>query len=349
MKKLISTMLVTMLLLSSSIVAFAADNYTLNIVYEGNNYTIDNIGGTELDGTMRMDQLVHAISSGQIQGLVTPSNINNNLIINNGRVCSISNESLSSLNIKSGDTLYLYDSSEVVIARYQGTDYVISINEISVDAATLKTQIANELSLQADQITLTDSTGKSIVSGSVYAGAIVTVSSYPNDVITYTAEGYSTSYKDVSATYTVGYTSGEVYAVDITWGAMEFEYISATKYNPETHKEEATQESGWNYNGTNTIKVENHSNVDVKASFEFRADSEYYIAGANDGFTGSCENNTATSLTNNSIVLDSAVGKEVDAPATVNITFEVDGKLTGISSGNTVNIGTVTVTIDKVN
>jgi hypothetical protein len=77
---------------------------------------------------------------------------------------------------------------------------------------------------------------------------------------------------DVKAKYSKGIVT-DVYAVDIQWGAMEFEYTGAElKWNPETHKYEKQNEGKWSCEqGANEIKVLNHSNKPVNVSFAYSA------------------------------------------------------------------------------
>ncbi len=83
--------------------------------------------------------------------------------------------------------------------------------------------------------------------------------------------------KDISvnAKYVDGViTPPEVISADIEWGAMEFTYsVGGNKvWNAQTHQYTVTDAtSGWSENG-NTVKVTNHSNVNVSATLGFTAD-----------------------------------------------------------------------------
>ena len=89
-----------------------------------------------------------------------------------------------------------------------------------------------------------------------------------------------------------GFTeSNVVYSVDVEWGAMTFQYVSGT-WDPVTHQ--YAEDAGWKvYDSTNDtavegtedaineIKVTNHSNAGVKATFSYANKTDYSdISGA---------------------------------------------------------------------
>lgn len=68
----------------------------------------------------------------------------------------------------------------------------------------------------------------------------------------------------------------DVYSVDVTWGAMEFDYNAGGQiWNTESHKWEAdpAAPAGWAVkDASNTITLANNSSKAVDASFAFAAD-----------------------------------------------------------------------------
>ncbi len=83
---------------------------------------------------------------------------------------------------------------------------------------------------------------------------------------------------DVKAKYNTAILT-DVYSVDVTWGAMEFDYnAGGQKWNAETHKWEADSSApaAWEVkNSSNTITLANHSSKAVNATFAFAANTEY--------------------------------------------------------------------------
>lgn len=71
----------------------------------------------------------------------------------------------------------------------------------------------------------------------------------------------------------------QVYSVDVSWGAMEFEYYEGgQQWNKTSHKWEAdpADPAGWTVNNnSNTVTLANNSSVGVKASFAFTPNSGY--------------------------------------------------------------------------
>ena len=134
---------------------------------------------------------------------------------------------------------------------------------------------------------------------------------------------------DINATYQAGTASAEIVSVDISWGAMNFTYTDGAdgQWDPATHSTAAKGEGSWSASD-NAITVTNHSNVGVKATFDYTE-----------------EVNTVTgSFSQNSLNLPTAVGTALaDAPkGSSNLTL--GGTLTETPSGK---VGTVTVTISK--
>lgn len=89
---------------------------------------------------------------------------------------------------------------------------------------------------------------------------------------------YNTTYADTISSYSkevkgkVIYkdTGPPVYSVDVSWGAMNFTYITTVTpvWNEATHVYDDTYLSEWKAEG-NTIRLTNHSNADVKANFRY--------------------------------------------------------------------------------
>ena len=80
---------------------------------------------------------------------------------------------------------------------------------------------------------------------------------------------------DVNAKYI---KAEDVYKVDITWGAMEFDYNATGRvWNTTTHTwdEDPDAPATWTVHSDNTIKLANHSSAEVEASFEFAAEQGY--------------------------------------------------------------------------
>lgn len=83
---------------------------------------------------------------------------------------------------------------------------------------------------------------------------------------------------DVKAKYN-STTPADVYSVDVTWGAMEFDYnAGGQKWNTSTHKWESDSSApaGWEVkDSSNIITLANNSSKAVNATFAFTANAEY--------------------------------------------------------------------------
>lgn len=141
---------------------------------------------------------------------------------------------------------------------------------------------------------------------------------------------------DVKATYvdgTSGGAGGTVYSVDIVWGDMAFTYTEeAGVWNPATH--ETTGAGGGIWKATtpdgNKIKVTNHSNAAVTATFSYAAASGYGdISGSFDKAT---------------LNLATAVGTLVSNAPSDTAALTLSGALDSNTPANT-TIGTITVTL----
>lgn len=145
------------------------------------------------------------------------------------------------------------------------------------------------------------------------------------------SDGGSTSI-NVSAVYSDSTTAADVISVDVEWGDMQFTYnVAGTKtWNPATHEYTTNTTNNWTAQG-NEIKVTNHSNVDVKATFSFTAETGFDLTGS---FSG------------NGLVLKSGVGKTYAEADSVSSNLTLSGDLAeSVSSYE--KVGTVTVQISK--
>ena len=150
-----------------------------------------------------------------------------------------------------------------------------------------------------------------------------------------------------SATINVSGTVGnaepveEVISVNISWGAMEFIYTptGTGTWDPNTHTYGDGAEAGWTPgDGSNSITVTNHSNVDITAEFDFDAAIEQ--------IEGQFRDENGGAITD--ISLDSA-DQQLDqsgagVPTTQTVTFHITE---GDISEATDSLGTITVTISK--
>lgn len=138
---------------------------------------------------------------------------------------------------------------------------------------------------------------------------------------------------DVEAKYESSVETPTVYSVDVAWGAMRFTYAaSGTKdWNADSHTYTDNIEAGWTAEG-NIVRVTNHSNAQVTASFAFEALDDY------PGLSGNFDNT--------SLVLPSAENKAVEAgELTGETVLELEGALGGSITEFT-KVGTITVVIE---
>lgn len=144
---------------------------------------------------------------------------------------------------------------------------------------------------------------------------------------------------NVYAKYNDAATTPDVISVDLTWGAMRFTYSETGNrtWNPNTHKYTDTTAS-WDADGTNTVKVTNHSNVAITAKLTCAIDSKY--SGLGYKFYNVAANYPKT------INLATAVGTAVaDAPtgtAELSLTGTPPATLTTFAK-----VGTITVNLAK--
>lgn len=160
---------------------------------------------------------------------------------------------------------------------------------------------------------------------------------------TITSEG-GTESQLVYATYSPIAEAPTVYAVEITWGSMEFTYEAATvtkTWDPATHtyKEETGEAVGWtNEEGANKITVTSRSNKALTAAIATEM--------VNDT-TGDYSEITATPAVNSLQLADASTGATTETPGTeakAETTISLSGELTDTSANKT-KIGSITVTI----
>ena len=148
-----------------------------------------------------------------------------------------------------------------------------------------------------------------------------------------------TASHDVTATYKADSSGGAggagstVYSVDITWGDMAFTYTEeAGVWNPATH--ETTGAGGGIWKATspdgNKIKVTNHSNAAVTATFSYAAATGY------DSISGSFDKTTLNLAT----AVDTEVSNAPSDTAALTLTGALDSTVT-----TSTKIGTITVTL----
>lgn len=148
-----------------------------------------------------------------------------------------------------------------------------------------------------------------------------------------------TSNADVKAKYN-STVPADVYSVDVTWGAMEFDYNAGGQtWNTATHKWEAdaAAPAGWEVkNSSNTITLANNSSKAVDATFAFTANTEY--TDLDGGFT---YNGTALSG-----ALNMELPKADTAAKEYVVAFNPVGSIPSTHSATTyAKMGSITVTL----
>ena len=150
--------------------------------------------------------------------------------------------------------------------------------------------------------------------------------------------------KDISvnAKYVDGVSTPDVISADIEWGAMEFTYsVGGTKvWDAQNHQYTVTDATGgWSENGNN-VKVTNHSNVDVKATFTYAPESGNTLTGA---FT---YDNGKTADSTGEVSLAAGVEGQVNAADYVTAALKLSGTPSSTMTDFT-KVGTITVEITK--
>ena len=166
--------------------------------------------------------------------------------------------------------------------------------------------------------------------------AAVTLTAYAENVDTIG----SSSGADVKAKYHQS-VPDDVYSIDVTWGAMEFDYIAAgEKWDDEAHKwvADESKPAEWqaSNSGSNIVTLANHSSKAIDASFVFEANTDY------SDISGSFVYNGAPLTSALSLKLP-----EADKPAeNYAVTFNPSGQLPATHSDSEYSkMGTITVTL----
>lgn len=146
----------------------------------------------------------------------------------------------------------------------------------------------------------------------------------------------------VSAKYRNDTKTNDVISVSVEWGAMQFTYMDGgTKvWNPEDHSYSVSSPTHWWDTTGNTVKVVNHSNVAVKASFTYAAESGSDLTGA---FT---YNNNKTADDRGAIALAAGEVNNKDGADHVTATLTLSGKPAN-SLVDYTKVGKVTVSVSK--
>lgn len=159
---------------------------------------------------------------------------------------------------------------------------------------------------------------------------------YPADSV---SEPIGNAQDDV--TISVGGTTVNVYAVDITFGDMSFTYGTETKWNPNDHKYEVVNDgtAEWSPAGTPNIVIKNHSDLPISYAIKASNDNQdTYGAKVQFG-----DQETASGTLGRCPVAASAS----DVPsATVMVSVVTVGNVQNIST-TPVTLATITVTITK--
>lgn len=151
--------------------------------------------------------------------------------------------------------------------------------------------------------------------------------------------GYSYDIK-VEGEYIEELLSDEIISVDVEWGAMNFTYAATQQgtWQPDSHTySNATEEAAWVGDTTSDITVTNHSNVDVTATFAFKAEDNF------EDVTGSFKQDDTTV---SYVYLDAGVENKPDEADKETVTFEIGGELNSSVTTQT-QIGTITVHVAK--
>lgn len=157
-----------------------------------------------------------------------------------------------------------------------------------------------------------------------------------------TGKGEGSYTLSVDAKYSDGIETPDVVSVDVEWGAMEFTYaVGGTKnWNAQTHSYTISNSTaGWSANG-NGVKVTNHSNVAVNATFTYAAEN-------NNTMTGSFayDNNKAVD-NSGAIKLNQGLVNQKDNADHVTATLTLSGTPADTMTEFT-KVGTITVGIAK--
>jgi len=142
----------------------------------------------------------------------------------------------------------------------------------------------------------------------------------------------------VSGKYNAGVDT-PAYKVTLTWDDMTYDYYAAADrtWNVETMTWTETKAAGWHLvSGSNEIRVDNASSVDITATFVWDAEDAY--SAVTGSFTGTDEG---------ALTVDAAtagVAGNNGTAGTATTTFEIGGSLAD-TAVNVTTIGTITVSL----
>lgn len=138
--------------------------------------------------------------------------------------------------------------------------------------------------------------------------------------------------------------SAEIISANVEWEAMNFTYAATQQgtWNPKTHAYDNVKETAaWVGKTTSDIKVTNHSNVDITASFSFTKNKAT--------ITGTFKNGESDTVAETKTVgLSAGVLNEYDKADNETVIFEIGGSYDGDYSTD-ITFGTITVSVDKKN
>ncbi len=358
-KNILSLLLAISLCFAMAILTYAADGEDAGIIirYEGNEYTLSvDAEGSQITDSTTITKIEEAIETGKAQDDEDASiTITGEIMLYfDNRLIGELSRTLGQYGISMGSTIDVYNESDCVNVRFEGKDYAVKPEEWTVNG--LKNEIFKDatnggMGIKVENQLLYDANHNFITGDSISGGSTVYLYNKESGKITSTEENYNNYKIPVTATYTQGASADTTYYVEITWGSMVFTYKEPDKeWDPVTHKEkDATGSGGWTCTeGADEVTVKNHSNVNVKVQFNFKSVVNHYTAGSGDGFTiiKTLNNEDESISEDNSIVLDSAVDKNEDEPATVVVALKLSGEL--ISDPRLDAIGHITVTVSAV-
>ncbi|MDO5558346.1 MAG: hypothetical protein Q4F95_01975 [Oscillospiraceae bacterium] len=141
---------------------------------------------------------------------------------------------------------------------------------------------------------------------------------------------------DVNAQYVPGDHTA-TYSLDITWGAMQFDYNVNEAWNTQSHKWEPNDPAWSVKNDSNTVTVKNNSSVAVDAVFSFANKDEYNTVSGS--FACTSQEFTANKLSMEIAAEDTAATEHI-------VTFMPSGSIPS-SVENYTNVGTITITLSE--
>lgn len=157
-----------------------------------------------------------------------------------------------------------------------------------------------------------------------------------NQTITDSTEGKKVDIQ-VNGKYTDYLKADTVVSVDVAWDAMEFTYAKDAQgvWNPASHEYKDVEASkGWTKD-TASIKLTNHSNAKIEATFAFAKDAGLSDKTITGSFTG---------LTENKMELTTAVNTERENAPNGTTEFGISGDAIDTNA----TLGTITVTLAAV-